>query len=208
MTSRSLIMKKIILAGCVMLAVLPGCTTVDQNITLRYAQLDRTFGRQSAQIFVSRVDPVGSARNNRGEWIIGSLNNVHGVHQADLVSDRSLGEWISDALILELKHAGYAASQAPTLPAGTANGILISGIRSYLDADKGLVSVEVRHELKFNVDLFRNGIKAKSFTVASRDNQKLALDASREEKEQIMLLSLQDAMLRIMPEVITLTGTK
>src|SRR5512141_310636 len=140
MTSRSLIMKKIILAGCVMLAVLPGCTMVDQNITLRYAQLDRAFGRQSAQIFVARVDPVGSVRNNRGEWIIGSLNKVHGVHQADLVSDRSLGVWISDALILELKHAGYAASQVPALPADAANGILISGIRSYLDTDKGLVS--------------------------------------------------------------------
>ena len=199
--------KTILPALALALALLGGCSMVDQAITLNYAPAERAFGRQNGVIAVARTE-APSARNSRGDWVIGSLNNVHGVRQADILSDRSLGEWITDALLLELKHAGYSPAYMPALPADAANGILISDIRGFLNLNKGLVSVDTKHELRFNVDLFRNGAKVKSFAVVSRDSQKLALNASREEQEQIMRASLQDAMQQIMPEVISLTGGK
>lgn len=184
-------------------STLSGCATVDQKIALNYAPLDRPFGSHNGEVVVSRIDPPSAVQNNRGEWIIGSLNNVHGVHQADLLSDRSLGEWITDALLLELKHAGYTVTSAPSLPGDVSRGILITNINVYLDVNKGLVSDQTKHELRFNVEVFLNGAKAKTFTVVSRDNSTL-LSAAKETKEKIMLQSLQDAMQQVVPDIIAL----
>jgi hypothetical protein len=189
------------------LTLLSGCATVDQKIGLSYAPVDRPFGRQSGEITVSRVEPGPGTRNSKGEWIIGSINNVHGVRQADILADYSLGEWITDALLLELKHAGYSATYAAAIPPDAPRGITISGINISLNLNKLTVKDETKQELRFNVDLFLKGTKVKTFTVAARDSKTL-LSASREDLEKIMLTSLQDAMLQIIPEIIALTAPK
>jgi hypothetical protein len=184
-----------------------GCATVDQKIALSYAPLDRPYGRHDGEVAVSLAAPPSTVKNSKGEWIIGSINNVHGVHRADLLSDRSLGEWITDAMVLELKHAGYTVTSGPSLPAAVSRGILITDINVVLNADKGLASDQIKHELTFNVQVLLNGAKVKTFTVASRDNSTLLTD-SRETKEKIMLQSLQNAMQQIIPDIIALIGKK
>lgn len=209
MISRSLSLTAFLLWGFIALTTISGCATVDRKIALSYAPIERPFGQQSGDIVVSRVDPPSAARNSRGEWIIGSLDNVHGVHQADILSNRSLGEWITDALLLELKKAGYSVTYTTTpLPANAPRGIVISDINAFLNVKQGTVSEETRHELRFNADIFQNGVKSKTFTVTSRDGKTLPLSASREELERTMLHSLQDAMRQIIPEIVALTGKK
>jgi len=208
MTIRSLHLPVVLLIGFIMLTTLSGCATVDQNIDLNYAPFDRSFGRNSGDIIVSRVDAQKISKNSRGEWIVGSLNNVHGVHQADILSDRRVDDWITEALLLELKHAGYTVSYSAKIPSSTGLGILVSEINSLLRVNQGTVSADVRHELKFNVDIFLNGFKVKSLTVASRNSKTLPLSTSKEEKEKIMLQSLQDAVQQIIPEITTITGQK
>ena len=200
-------MKDCFLAGLLALTVLSGCATVDQKIGLNYAPVDRPFGRQGGEITVTRVEPHPAARNGKGEWIVGSINNVHGVHQADILADRSPGEWITDALLLELKHAGYTVTYAAALPPDVTRGIAISDINVSLNLNKGTVSEETKQELKFNVDVFLKGARVKTFTVASRDSRTF-LSASREDMDKIMLQSLQDAMLQVFPEITVLTGSK
>jgi len=200
-------MNRCFLAGLCALTFLSGCATVDQKILLAYAPVDRPFGQQSGDIAVTRVEPRPGLRNSKGEWIVGSVNNVHGVHQADILADRSLGEWITDALLLELKHAGYTVTYAATLPADAPRAVAISDINVTLNLNKGTVKDETKQELKFNVDLLLKGAKVKTFTVASRDSKTL-LSASREDLDRIMLQSLQDAMLQIIPEITALTRAK
>jgi hypothetical protein len=195
-----------LLAGCLLVAGLAGCAAVDQKLGVGYAPVVRSFGRQNGDIAVSRIDPAAAVRNSKGEWVIGSLNNVHGVHRADLLADRSPGEWISEALLLELKHAGYTVTYTSALPADAPRGIRISNITAFMDVNQGMVSADLRYELKFNVDLFLNGTRSKSFSVASRDNQTLPLTASKETKEKVILRSLQDAIQQVMPEIVALTG--
>lgn len=192
----------------ILVSILPGCATVDQKLALNYKPVDRAFGRNSGEVLVSRVDGQSLLRNTKGEWIIGSLNNVYGVRQADLLSDRSLGEWISDALIQELKQAGYSANYAAQLPDGVPRAIVINDINVFMNVNKGTVSSETKHELKFNIDIILNGSKIKTLAVATRDNKTLALTASQEEKELIMRQSLQDAMQQILPEMIALYNKK
>jgi len=189
------------------LSLLSGCATVDQKIGLNYAPSERPFGQQSGEITVSRVESHPQAKNSKGEWIVGSINNVHGVHLADILADRSLGEWITDALLLELKHAGYSVTYAATLPPDAPRGISISNINISLNLNKDTVKDVTKQELKFNVDLFLKGAKVKTFTVASRDS-KTVISASREDLDKIMLQSLQDAMLQVIPEITALTGSK
>ena len=208
MSTRKLYLPIILLGGLIALSGLSGCATVDQKINLSYAPGDRSFGQHSGEIVVSRIDPPAHIRNSKGEWIIGSLNNVHGIHQADLLSDHSLGEWITEALLTELKHAGYAANFIAALPPGTARGVLVTDIYTSVNVDQGSVSDEVKYELKFNVEVFLNGAKVKTFTLASRNNKTVPLSISIEEKEKILLQSLQDIMQQIIPEIIALTDKK
>jgi hypothetical protein len=208
MKSGSPFLMAFLFAGIVFLASLSGCATVDQKIALNYSPTERSFGRHEGDIFVSRAESAPSERNSRGEWIIGSINNVHGVHQADLLADRSLGDWITDALSLELKKAGYSVICKPDMPAEAPLGIRISMINAFMNANKGVVSMDTRQEMKFTVDLFQLGVKTKTFAVASSNNQTFALSASKEDKEKIMLQSLQDAMLQIIPEINALTVKK
>lgn len=208
MSIKPLSLPAFLLAGFIAMSALSGCAAVDQKISLNYAPVDRSFGRHSGEIAFALTDAQNISKNSRGEWIIGSINNVHGVRQADLLSDRSLGEWISAALLLELKQIGYNVTYGARITSNTERGILVNDINSFLNVNQGAVSSEVKQELKFNVDIFLNGFRAKTFTVASRDSKTLPLSISKEDNEKIMLQSLQDAMKQIIPEIITLTGQK
>ena len=192
----------------ILISLLSGCATVDQKINLTYKPVDRPFGRNSGEVLVSRSDTVSLLRNSKGEWIVGSLNNVHGVKQADLLSDRTLGDWISDALVQELKQAGYTAIFSAQMPAGAIRAVVINDIEVFMNVNKGTVSADTKQELKFNVDIILSGSKIKTLAIASRDNKTLPLSASQEEKERIMLQSLQDAMQQIIPELIVLFNKK
>jgi len=191
-----------------LICFLSGCATVDQKISLTYKPVDKPFGRNSGEVFVSRVDPASLPRNTKGDWIVGALNNVHGVRQADLLSEKSVGEWISDALIQELKQAGYTASYAAKVPQGPVRGVVINDINAFMNENKGTVSADTKQELKFNVDVIIDGAKVKTLTIAARDKKTLAMSASQEEKERIMLLSLQDAMQQVIPELLLLFNKK
>jgi len=208
MNITSLLRPLVILTICPTLAGLGGCAVVDQKIGLTYARPDHSLVRHSGDITVTRAVPRPTPRNSSGEWIIGSLNNVHGVHQADLLSDRSPEEWISDALLHELRQAGYTATYAEALPSAVARGIVITGINTFLTVNNGAVSTDTRLELKFNVEVHVNGGKVKTLTVASRDDRTVPLNASQKDKERIMLQSLQDAMQQTIPDIIALIDKK
>jgi hypothetical protein len=197
-----------LLCALLLLAGICACATVDQKVPLDYAPKERTFGQQNGEITVSRVDSQAFTRNSRGEWIIGSLNNVHGVHQADLLADRNQGEWISEALLLELKHSGYSVAAKSPLPPGTVRGIEIRDLNASLNINQDLFTSSVTQELKFNVDLYLNDAKAKTFAVASRTSNTLPLKASPEETGKILLQSMQDAMQQVMAEVGALFNRK
>jgi len=204
----SLLCPLVILASCLTLSGLGGCAIVNQKIELTYARHDLSLVGHSGDITVTRSAPRLAAKNIDGAWIIGSLNNVHAVRQADLLSDRSPEEWITDALLQELRQAGYTVNYAETLPAAVARGIAITGINTFLTVNKGVVSADTLQELKFNLEVFLNGDKVKTLTIASRNNRTVAINASKEDKERIMLQSLRDAMQQTIPELIALIDKK
>jgi hypothetical protein len=198
----------VLLVYCGLLGGLSGCATVDQKVGLNYARHDDSLVRHSGDIYVTRGVPGRATKNSKGEWIIGALNNVHGIHQADLLSDRSPDEWITDALLHELRQAGYRVSYVESLPTAVARGIAITNVTVFLTVNKGAISADTRHELKFNTEVFLNGDKVKTFTIASRDDRTVPLNASQEEKERILLQSLQEAMQQTVPEIIMLIDKK
>lgn len=185
-----------------LLAALTACSATDQSIRLAYAPLDHSFGRHSGEIVVSRQETPAPQRTATGEYLVGAFNNVHGVPQADIRAAVTPGEWMAEALTLELKQAGYSATLAPQPPATAPRAVVLTNIRCYLNVNSGLVTDEARQELRFEVDLLRNGSRIKSFSIASRDTKTVPFSISRQELEQMLLQSLQDAMHQIVPAVI------
>lgn len=178
-----------------------GCAVHDQSIHLGYAPLEQSFGRHSGEIAVSRQENGPGRRTAGGEYVVGSYNNVHGVPQAGISSPISIGEWITDALLLELKHAGYTATYVSQLPPSTPRAVVISDMNAFLNVNRGTVTDETSQALKFDIDLMVNNNRIKTFSIASRDRKTVPLSASREELERIMLQSLQDAMRQIIPSI-------
>lgn len=201
-------MKSMMLSAAVALLLLAGCATVDQKISLDYRQVDRSFGRHLAPITLARTVSKPAPRNERGDWMVGELNNANGVLQAHILADRSVEEWITEALQLELQLLGYTVSYRAPLPADVQYGVNLSNISNTLEINQGIVTDDARHELKFSIDLYSRGARVKSFVVSSKDTTTVPLSASREELEKIMRSSLQDAMLQIIPEIIKLTEAK
>lgn len=185
-----------------------GCATTGATINLGYTPVDRSFGRHSGPITLMRVDPPTYRKDENGKWIIGAFNNVHGVHQADLTADVTIGEWIGNALLRELQQAGFTASFSTAPPTAAAKGIVITDINSFLNINRGIATDETMQALKFDVELYQNGERVKAFTISSRENKTIPFHVSADELEKIMLSSLQDAMLQIIPEVITRFDTK
>ena len=58
------------------------------------------------------------------------------------------------------------------------------------------------------MEVYVNGDKIKTLTVASRDDRTVPLIASQKDKERIMLQSLQDAMQQTIPDIIVLIDKK
>lgn len=185
--------------------MLNGCSMVDQRIVLNYAPVEKTFSRQNASIAVTRTDPKQPVKEG-SDWIIGALNNVYGVRQADLLTNRSTADWITDALLFELKRIGYNAHPAKAIQPEVRYTIHLSEINAFMHITRGNVTCESKQELKFNVDLYLNGVKTKTLSVLSQDNQTLPLKISKEKKEKIMSASLQDAMLQLLPEITAFTA--
>ena len=90
------------LIGLILICCLSGCASVDQKIGLNYARTNDSIVKPSGDVTISHIDSTSLSKSASGEWIIGSLNNVYGVHQANLLSDRSPGEWIAQALRVAL----------------------------------------------------------------------------------------------------------
>ena len=112
------------------------------------------------EVVVSRSSARPPARSAAGDWVIGSLNNTYGVHQADLISDRSIDEWVTEALLYELRQAGFSAMYVERLPPTAGRGISITDITVVLNENKGIFSADTKHELRFNVEVFLNGARS------------------------------------------------
>ena len=196
------------IAGCCLFLTTGGCAIVDQKVGLSYARPELYQTRHSGDIALLRPAATATGRNAAGDWVIGSLNNTHEVHQADIISDRSTTEWIADALLYELRQAGYQASYMDSLPQGVARGVTITSVRTDIAVNRGTVSSDARHDLRFSVDVYLNGDRAKTFSVTSRDERTVPFTASREELEGLLVQSLQEAMRRLIPDIIALIDKK
>ena len=191
-----------------LLASFTGCATTDQRLDFNYAPGNSTLGRQDGSISVSRNDTGAFTRNNRGEWIVGALNNVHGVHEADLVSDNNQGDWLSEALILELKRTGFTVTGKPPAPPAAGIGIQLNDIKASMNVNSGIFSSDIKQELTFSVDFFNNGSKVKTFTVAARAGQTVLFRASSTETTAILTQTVQDALHQVLSELRSQLGKR
>ena len=199
------------LIGIIAALALSGCAaTTDQIVAMNYnhAPEDSMIGRRNGAVIVSCLDPAPSTQNNRGEWVVGSLNNAYGVHEADIVANRHQGEWVTEALILELKRVGYLATYKTPLPDDVEFGVQISEIKSFINVDRGIFSSDIEQKLKFNADIIINGNRIKSFSVAANSTKTTPFRASEEENHSVMLQTLQSAMRQVMSEILAQTANK
>lgn len=185
-----------------------GCATIDKKISLNYNQVDKSFGRHTGVVFVIMQSSKPPVKNEKGEIIVGKLNNANGVHKANILADYYFDQWIYEALLRELKVLGYSPSLRQKLSNDADYAVVISNILISLNVNKGVSSDDTKQQLKFNVELFSGTTKVKSFSVASSDNRTIPISASNTELEKIMSSSLKEAMLQVLPEIIKLTPTK
>ncbi len=174
-----------------------GCATVDEKIILKYEPSPNIYERRSGVINISKA-LQSQKQSNNGDWLVGSLNNANGVKRASLFANRSNVDFIVDAIMVELKQIGYTPKikQKPT-----GNAIFISDISSFFNVNKGLVTYDLEHKITFNVDLYRNGQKVKSFLVFYQDSETVPPVKVSSQEEKMLTKSAQKAVTQIIKEL-------
>lgn len=189
-----------VLAGLALLA-LTNCAFVDQKVDLSYEKVVNARGG-SGEVFIAK--PKNSHNLNRkpsGDWIIGTVKNTYGMKTADVITNNDIGDWIVGALMQELTFAGYSVKPVTELPNDVSKGIDLTVLKVFVDQDPGFWTVGAISDVQFMVEIWKNGVKIKSFNVAAKGDER-SMAGTAETKGVSLRKAMQAAMQQAVPEII------
>jgi len=155
-----------------------GCSLVDENIRLTYAQ-PKTSSRPTAQLAsagrnaASNASALSSApvvevarpadpaieKKEKGRSVIGNVRNTYGMVMASVVTADSLPNWFAESYARALTAAGYQAKVVDQLSPGCPRGVELEIRRLFVDQDPGMLTVGSIATLEYRMTLTKNGRK-------------------------------------------------
>ena len=92
---------------------------------------------------------------------------------ADVITENDIGNWLVDALSQELSVAGYSIKTVSELPNDVSKGLDLTILKVYVDQDPGFTSVGAISDVQFEVEIWKNGIKAKALKIAAKGDERI-----------------------------------
>jgi hypothetical protein len=187
----------LIVLASLIVALLAGCSSVDQRINLTYDVAGGAKGG-SGELFIAGPEEVYNAvKKPSGEVIIGSVQGTN----RDIVAINNIEHWINLALADELRVAGYDVKPVNKLSGNAARGIkvIVSKIAANQTAD--LMTVTTMADMKISVEIWKKGtrVTTQGITVT---NEKKGINHSEKPIEIIMKETLQNALQQLLPTII------
>lgn len=145
-------------AACILfVALLAGCATYDQKVTLLYQPVVNAGGGAGELYLAAAGGRSGTGKAGAVQWIIGKVKNSDGEQVGDIVTTVSPNDMVLDAFSRELKVSGYRVTQVNTLPEDVSKGVVISLIDMNLEEVVSIVKAEGQSRLTVSLELWKNG---------------------------------------------------
>ncbi|HAK89026.1 MAG TPA: hypothetical protein DHV16_04405 [Nitrospiraceae bacterium] len=177
-----------------------GCAFVDQKVDLSYEKVVNTRGG-SGDVFIAKPKDHHNIMKKADGWLIGTVKNTYGMKTADVVTENDIGDWVVRALTQELSFAGYNVMPVTMLPDNVSKGIDLTVLKVFVDQDPGFWTVGAISDVQFAVEMWKNGMKVKSFNVSAKGDDR-SMMGSAETKAISLRKAMQAAMQQAVPEII------
>ncbi len=191
-------------AGLIVYLLLAGCAFGDRTVFLDYPPKPSSGSAQAATPAAappakseSRV-VVGTFRDDRpNKKNIGFVQNTYGMETADVLAANDVSEWIRNALILELKNVGFAASRGDAADA-SGQALLVTGnIEKILT--KAYFSYDA--EVIFSADILRSGKKVGGSRYIGEGSAGVNIAATAVRFGQSLALALRVAIFQLVADI-------
>jgi hypothetical protein len=161
-TAQRRILKRIL--GIVALLVpvaLAGCATADKNVRLDYhPTIDAVGGTGELYVAIS-AERDSLAKRSGVEWILGEIKDDDGKPLGKLLTNMEPKGLVADAIIQELKAAGFKVKVVQSLPTDAAKGLVFSGITLKLNEVEGVVKAQAKGSVQVKMEVWKGGAKVK-----------------------------------------------
>ncbi len=179
--------------------MIAGChVALDHHVNLGYEPILDIKGGAGELFIVTPKDlQLGSS-------VIGVVRNQFGGRIADVVTDDDVHYWVVSALTHELMAAGYKVNNITQLPENVSKGLDVRNLYCYADTLFEFWSVSAWSTLKFNIDIWKAGVKIKTLNISTEGFEKSALAITPQKREISLTKALQTAMQQSIPEIVNL----
>jgi hypothetical protein len=138
---------------------------------------------------------------------VGDITNGEGEKIGNVVTDVAPSDLLENAIVQELKSAGFNVIQERTMPNNVTTGLRLKKTTLKLTEVKSLTRADARCSIKIAVDLWRNGRATNMLEYESVYGDSDVIN--REELlSRVMLQTLQNLMKRAVPEIIDMSDRK
>jgi hypothetical protein len=190
--------------GMIVLACLgSGCAFVDQKVALNYKQaVADAHSDRGGSVKVEMPVCQEFKQSKEGLYIVGNVKNTWGMKTADTVTDKSVPQWIADALCAELKAAGFAPEVVDRLPTTQNPGVRTRVIKVWVEQDPGFWTVGAIGEVQLRMAVCRGDTIVKEFDVESKGQGPRGLFGDAVTKEDSLRVALETCMKKAVPIVV------
>jgi hypothetical protein len=191
-----------LLACMIMLALLAGCATYDQSVTMLYHSAADDAGGSGTLYLAPAGLRSSSSDSDKVSWIIGNVQYDDWRQSGNVLSTVSPNEMVLDALNSELTIAGYKVMEVNSLPTDVGKGIVVSLSNIKIDENSSVIKDQASCIVNVSLELWKNGNKLRKLDYQSKfSDQALSVD-NMTFLQTVLQNAMQDVMKQAVPDII------
>lgn len=187
-------------------AMIAGCATLDQNVTLLYQPIVKD-GHGTGDLYLATAK--GESREGKPgaiQWVIGKVKESRSGNEGKVLTSVAPGDLVLDALKQELTAVGYNIMLVSPLPPDVTKGIVITRTDLNLNEVSSIVKADGSSRLTTSLELWKNGKKFKEIDYESK-NSDFAIKDRDLLLPNILQNTLQDLMKQVVPDLVKAMGS-
>jgi len=182
-------------------SMLCSCAFVDQKVGLTYTPVVNATGGNGA-LSIAKPEIISIQKNNKGQYVIGTVKNGWGMKTADTVTNDSPADWIALALKIELERAGYDVTLVENISGSGSKGLKPLVDRVWVDHDVGFWTVGAEAEVGFRVKAMKYGQIVDVISIREEVCPRAIVGGDASQKGQALQNAIQSSMQQAIPQII------
>jgi hypothetical protein len=187
-------------------AMVAGCATLDQNVTLLYQPVVKAAHGTGEVYLASAKGESWDGKPGSIQWVVGKAKESRTGKEGNIITSIAPGDLVLDALKQELSTAGYRTIWVSALPPDVTKGIVITRTDLNLDEVLSIVKADGSSRLTTSLELWKNGKMFKKIDYESRYSD-FAVRDRESLLPNILQNTMQDLMKRAVPDLIKELGS-